>query len=161
MGTWNQWQAGERKQLDQFHDLQMFGDDMARPLEENAVILRLHWQYHVKRDGQQRARQCCNGPKRAAPILYALAKTYSSCVEHPIQRQFLALATEQTFLLFGEIVKIRIKQTYNRKTFFLVGESVEIRMIRIIRTMRLYSCLTSLSSNPRGGGPPPHPWASR
>ena len=63
MDTWNQWQAGERKKLDQFHDLQMFGDDMARPLEENAVILQFHWQYHVKRDGQQRARQCCNGSK--------------------------------------------------------------------------------------------------
>ena len=41
----------------------------------------------------------------AAPILYhALAKTYSSsssCVEHPIQRQFLALAAKQNFLLFG------------------------------------------------------------
>ena len=28
-------------------------------------------------------------------------KTYFFCVEHPIQRQFLALATEQNFLLFG------------------------------------------------------------
>ena len=42
MDTWNQWQAGERKQLDQFNDLQMFSDDMVCPLEENAVILRLH-----------------------------------------------------------------------------------------------------------------------
>ena len=48
---------------------------MARPLKENTVILRLHWQYHVKRDGQRRARQCFNGSKQAAPILYALAKT--------------------------------------------------------------------------------------
>ena len=26
MDTWNDWEAGERKQLNQFHDLQMFGD---------------------------------------------------------------------------------------------------------------------------------------
>ena len=39
MDTWNDWETGERKQLNQFHDLQMFGDHMARPLEENAVIL--------------------------------------------------------------------------------------------------------------------------
>ena len=39
MDTWNDWQAGERKQLNQFHDLQMFGEHMARPLEEKAVIL--------------------------------------------------------------------------------------------------------------------------
>ena len=95
MDTWNDSEDGERKQLNQFHDLQMFGEHMARPLEDNAVILRSHWQYHVKRDGQRRARQCCDGSKRAAPILHALAKTYSSCVEHPIQRQFLALHHEQ------------------------------------------------------------------
>ena len=39
MDTWNDWEAGERKQLNQFHDLQMFGEDMVRPLKENAVIL--------------------------------------------------------------------------------------------------------------------------
>ena len=39
MDTWNNWEAGERKQLNQFHDLQMFGENMTRPLEENAVIL--------------------------------------------------------------------------------------------------------------------------
>ena len=55
MDTWNDWEAGERKQLNQFHDLQMFGEDMTRPLEENAVILQSHWQYHVKRDRQRRA----------------------------------------------------------------------------------------------------------
>ena len=48
MNTWNDWEAGERKQLNQFHNLQMFGEHMACPLEENAVILWSHWQYHVK-----------------------------------------------------------------------------------------------------------------
>ena len=105
MDTWNDWEAGEQKQLNQFHDLQMFGHHMARPLEGNAVILRLHWQYHVKRDGQRRARQCCDGSKRAAPILHALAKTYSSCVEHPFQLQFLALTAAQNFFLYGEDAK--------------------------------------------------------
>ena len=42
MVTLNDWELGERKQLNQFHDLQMFGKDMARPLEENGVILRSH-----------------------------------------------------------------------------------------------------------------------
>ena len=48
MDTWDGWETGEHKQLNQFHDLQMFGKDMTRPLEENAVILQSHWQYHVK-----------------------------------------------------------------------------------------------------------------
>ena len=39
--------------------------------------------------------------KEAAPILHALAKTYYSCVKHPIQRQFLALIAEQNYHLFG------------------------------------------------------------
>ena len=32
--TCNDWEAGERKQLNQSHDLQMFGKDMSRPLEK-------------------------------------------------------------------------------------------------------------------------------
>ena len=55
MDTWNDWVAGERKQLNQFYDLQMFGKSILRPTEENAVILQSHWQYHVKQYGQQRA----------------------------------------------------------------------------------------------------------
>ena len=46
MDTWNDWEAGEHKQLNQFHDLQMYRKDMTHPLEENAVILRPHWQYY-------------------------------------------------------------------------------------------------------------------
>ena len=79
----------------------MFGDSIVRLLEENTVILWSHWQYHVKRDGQSQTRQWCDGSKRAEPILYALAKTYSSCVKHLIQQQFLALAAKQNFLLFN------------------------------------------------------------
>ena len=55
MDTWDEWVAGERKQLNQFYDLQMFGKSILYPTEDNVVILRSHWQYHVKRDGQQSA----------------------------------------------------------------------------------------------------------
>ena len=84
MDTWDEWVASERKQLNQFYNLQMFGKYILCPTKDNTVILRSHCQYHVKRDSQRYARQCCNGSKRAAPILHALAKTYSSCVEHLI-----------------------------------------------------------------------------
>ena len=43
MNTWKVWYAGEKKQLNQFHDLQMFGPSIERPLEENAIKLRSHW----------------------------------------------------------------------------------------------------------------------
>ena len=39
MDTWNNWESGERKQLNRFHDLQMFGKDIASPLGEKAVTL--------------------------------------------------------------------------------------------------------------------------
>ena len=49
----------------------------------------------------QQSQQCCNSSKQAAHILQALAKTCSSYLEYPIQRQILALAVEKNFLLFG------------------------------------------------------------
>ena len=39
MDTLSDWEAGGRKQLNQFHGLQMFGKEIVRPLKENAVIL--------------------------------------------------------------------------------------------------------------------------
>ena len=101
LSTWNEWEAGERKQLDQFTDLQMFGEPILPPDDPRTIILRPHWQYHVKRDGTRRARQCCNGSKYAAPLLHAIAMTYSSCVEHPIQRLFFALAAHLNLKVYG------------------------------------------------------------
>ena len=34
-------------------------------------------------------------------MLHALASTYSSCVEHPIQRLFFAIATDQHLWIYG------------------------------------------------------------
>ena len=99
--TWNEWQQGETKQLNQFHDLQMFGEPIAPPVDRKAIILRPHWQYHIKRCGTRRARLCCNGSKYAAPLLHELALTYSSCVEHPIQRLFFAIAANLNLKVYG------------------------------------------------------------
>ena len=75
MDTWNDWEAGERKQLTQFHDLQMFGAPVVMPSDRKTIILRPHWQYHIKRDGTRRTRLCCNGSKQAAPLLHVLSLT--------------------------------------------------------------------------------------
>lgn len=101
LSTWAEWKAGESKQLDQMHALEMYGEPIDRPLDRNAIILRPHWQYHIKRCGTRRARQCCNGSKQAAPILHALAMTYSSCVEHPIQRLFFAISAQLNLKIYG------------------------------------------------------------
>lgn len=90
LDTWDKWLAGERKQLDQFHDLEMFGPPIKLP--RDGILLRPHWQYSVKCDGERRSRNCCDGSKRAAPLFHALARTYSSCMGQPVQRLFLALS---------------------------------------------------------------------
>ena len=49
LDTWEQWKEGEFKQLDHFHKLKMCGDPVAPP---GAIILRSHWTYRVKTNGE-------------------------------------------------------------------------------------------------------------
>ena len=80
----------------------MFGDPVERAnLHKEAIILRPHWQYVVKRNGVRRSRMCCNGSKRAAPQLHAVASTWSSCVELPIQRMFLGMCADINLIVWG------------------------------------------------------------
>ncbi|KAG7370163.1 reverse transcriptase RNA-dependent DNA polymerase [Nitzschia inconspicua] len=99
LSTWPDWQRGEFKQLDRMHDLGMFGAPVSPP--PGAIILRLHWQYQIKRSGERRSRSCCDGSLRAAPLLHQVASTYSSCVEQPIQRMFFALAAAHDMRVYG------------------------------------------------------------
>ena len=102
LSTWKEWEQGEHKQLDQFHLQEMFGSPIDPDmLPKDAVILRAHWQYAIKRSGVRRSRLCCNGSKNAAPQLHAVASTWSSCVELPTQRLFLALAAANGLSIFG------------------------------------------------------------
>ena len=52
LSTWDQWLQGEKKQIDQFDTQGMFGKPINRTeLPKNAIILRPHWTYMVKRSG--------------------------------------------------------------------------------------------------------------
>ena len=100
--TWQEWKDGETKQLDQFFRQKMFGDAIdPLTLTEVPVVLRPHWQYSVKRSGVRRSRMCCDGSKRAAPQLHAVASTWSSCVELPVQRIFLGIAADLNLTIYG------------------------------------------------------------
>ena len=70
-------------------------------LPDSAVILQPHWQYSVKRSRIRRYRICCNGSKNAAPQLHAVASTWSSCVELPVQWLFLGIAADLGLTIFG------------------------------------------------------------
>jgi len=99
LSTWEQWRAGEHKQLDHFHDLKMHGEPVKRP--PGANVLRPHWQHSIKRDGTRRSRNCCDGSPRSAPLLHGIASTCSSCVEQPAQRLFFALAARENYRACG------------------------------------------------------------
>ena len=70
-------------------------------MKPNAVVLRPHWQYAIKRDGTQRSRQRCDGSERAAPKLRQMDLTWSSCVKLPIQKLFLGIAASKSLKLYG------------------------------------------------------------
>ena len=99
LNNWNEWLHAERKQLDQFHDLEMYGKPTPRP--PKSILLRPHWQYQVRKTGERRSRNCCDGSKRSAPLLHAIASTYSSCVEQPVQRLFFALTAILNYKLYA------------------------------------------------------------
>ena len=79
----------------------MYGEPIIKHTNKNAIIIRPHWQYHVKRCGTRRARQWCDGSKRAPPLLHAFALRCSSCVEHPIQHVFLAISANLDLKIYG------------------------------------------------------------
>ena len=80
----------------------MFGEAIDPiTLTETPVVLQPHWQYLVKRSGVRQSRMCCNGSKKAAPQLHAVASTWSSCVELPVQRIFLGIAADLGLTVYG------------------------------------------------------------
>ena len=104
LDTWQQWQDAEFKQLDQFHQLGMFGPPQQRPPSTNEkpnFLLNPMWSYRVKPSGERRSRNCCDGSPRAAPILHQLTETYSSCIEVPIYRLFTAITTALNYIQYG------------------------------------------------------------
>ena len=44
--TWDKWQAGKHKQLDQFERQKLYGKPVDKP--PGAIILRPHWQYSIR-----------------------------------------------------------------------------------------------------------------
>ena len=47
--TWEEWKKAEEFQLDRYKNLEMYGDPQFLP--PKSILLRPHWQYHIKRDG--------------------------------------------------------------------------------------------------------------
>ena len=100
--TWEEWKNREERQINQFVQQSMFGKvRFSDGLPKNALILRPHWQYVVKKSGVRRSQVCCNGSKKAVLQLHAVASTWSSCVELPVQRLFMGLFVDMGFIIYG------------------------------------------------------------
>ena len=95
---WNEWQASEAKQLNQYVEQGMFGEPEPRPSRAN--ILCLIWTYLIKTDGTKKSRCCCNGnPGRKGSI--TLDHTYAACVEQPAQRVYWGLVALKQYIAIG------------------------------------------------------------
>ena len=154
--TWPEWKAGETKQLDHFEKLGMYGKPQARP--PGAIVLRPHWQYQLKRDGTRRSRNCCDGSKRAAPLLHKLAKTHSSCVEQPVQRLFFALSAHLGYRLYAGDAQDAYAQSpglYSVPTYVSIDDAYaewyfDKFNVRLDRSMVL-PVLSALQGHPEAG----------
>ncbi|KAG7373017.1 hypothetical protein IV203_033741 [Nitzschia inconspicua] len=89
LSTWDEWHDAEHKQSDQMASFVMFGTPCLPP--PGAIILRPHWQYQIRRNGQRCARKCYAESRHSAPALHAIVATYSFCVEHPYNASFMHL----------------------------------------------------------------------
>ena len=54
LSTWDEYEQGKRKKLNYMHDLGMFGKPIDAP--KNAILLRTHCKYAIKRNGTRRSR---------------------------------------------------------------------------------------------------------
>ena len=102
LSNWHEWQAADDKQLDSHFDSGTIGKAVPRPKkdpEKPSQVFRLHWARLVKSSGVRKSRACLDGSKRAAPWLRMLVQTYSSCVELPGLRAFIAICVNRGYYI--------------------------------------------------------------
>ena len=72
--------------------------------EKPSQVFRLVWARLVKANGVRKSRACLDGSKRAAPWLRMLVQTYSSCIELPCLRAFIAICVNRGYhIAFGDV----------------------------------------------------------
>ena len=107
LANWSQWLEAERTQLDAHYDSGTIGKAVDRPppdVPEPSALFRIQWSRAVKADGKRKARACVDGSKRSAPWLRNLVQTYSSCVEIPCVRLFIAECVNRGYYIcFGDV----------------------------------------------------------
>ena len=102
LSTWDDpsgWLAAKKKQLDQFHNVKMFGPPVDPP--KNATVLRPQWTSRIKTNGTQHSRLYADGSKCTAPHLHPGTDAFASSLEQPVWHVFVALFVALNLLMYG------------------------------------------------------------
>ena len=98
LDTWHEWKQSEMKQLNQYHDQNMFGSPCPLPIGAN--VLDLIWTYAVKDDGTKKARCVCNGqPRFKGTVIFGY--TFAKMLDHVASRIFWAIAAAKNLIVRG------------------------------------------------------------
>jgi hypothetical protein len=95
---WNDWQASEHKQLNQYEAQKTFGEPCRLP--PNANLLPLLWTYLIKDCGTKKARCVCNGSKRQKGTV-TLGDTYAGSLDQTGSRLFWAATAINNYISIG------------------------------------------------------------
>jgi hypothetical protein len=96
---WEEWQASEYLQLDQYDAQGMFGQPV--PRAEDMAVFHSVWTYAIKAlDARKKARWACDGSPRSGQAKI-LDETYANCVDQTSSRLFYAVSAAENLLIYG------------------------------------------------------------
>jgi hypothetical protein len=96
---WDEWNASEFLQLDQYNKQHMFGQPVK--VDDASAIFHLVWSYVVKElDSRKKARYICDGSPRSGQVR-VLDHTYANCVDQTGSRIFYAISAAENLLIYG------------------------------------------------------------
>ena len=95
---WFEWEASERKQLNQYEAQHMFSKPM--PIPPGANCLPFIWTYILKTCGTKKARGVCNGSPRMKGTV-TMGETYAASLNHVPSRIFWALTAIHNNIVIG------------------------------------------------------------
>jgi hypothetical protein len=96
---WEEWQASEFLQLDQYDAQGIFG--LPVMVNSEAALFHSVWTYAIKAvDGRKKARWACDGSPRSGQAK-VLDESYANCVDQTSSCLFYAIAAVENLLIFG------------------------------------------------------------
>ena len=156
---WDEWQASEFLQLNQYDAQGMFGQPVA--ITEGMACFHSVRTYAIKAlDSRKKARWACDGSPRSGQAKI-LDKTYANCVDQTSSRLFYAVAAAENLLIFGADVLNAFAEAPPPKQGFYVHPDRAFREWWVIDTKRppipegaVIPILSAMQGHPES----PHLW---